>query len=145
MWQPGELQTRMARRRALDSHPGAHRDKIALAKALRRAMTPAERLLWETLRRRALDCQVRPQHIIRGWITDFYIPSGWLVIEIDGDVHDLQPEEDQRRTQALKAEGLRVIRFDNNAVLHDLPSVITRIIDALGSVECTQTDPHSRF
>ena len=54
-----------------------------------------------------------------------------LVIEVDGDVHDLQVEEDHRRTLALEAEGLRVIRFRNEAVLHALPQVIERIVEAV--------------
>ena len=96
-------------------------------------MTPTERRLWAALRRDALGCRVRPQHVIRGWIVDFYIASARLVIEVDGDVHDLQLDEDERRTAALGAEGLRVIRFRNEEVLDALPWVIARIVDALTS------------
>ena len=54
-----------------------------------------------------------------------------LVIEVDGDVHDLQVEQDARRTLALEAEGLRVIRVRNEAVLANLPQVLARIVDAV--------------
>ncbi len=92
-------------------------------------MTQAERHLWDALRGKALGYRVRTQHVIRGWIVDFYIASAGVVIEVDGDVHDLQIEEDQRRTLALQDEGLRVMRVDNEAVLGALPQVIARIVD----------------
>ena len=59
------------------------------------------------------------------------IASARRVIDVDGDVHDLQVEEDARRTLALEAEGLRVIRVRNEAVLANLPQVIARIVDAV--------------
>ena len=37
--------------------------------------------------------RVRPQHLIRRWIVDFYCFATRLVIEVDGDVHDMQRAE----------------------------------------------------
>jgi len=37
--------------------------------------------------------------------------------EVDGDVHDLQKEEDERREKALTEMGLRVVRFGNDEVM----------------------------
>lgn len=121
----------MARRSIVEGRSGADARKVAAARALRHEMTDAERMLWEALRRNALGCRVRAQHVIRGWIVDFYVPSARLVVEVDGDVHELQADEDARRTEALHAEGLRVIRFRNEDVLGALPRVIARIVDAL--------------
>jgi very-short-patch-repair endonuclease len=42
-----------------------------------------------------------------------------LVIEADGDIHDLQKEEDERREKVLSALGLRVVRFENDEVGRD--------------------------
>jgi very-short-patch-repair endonuclease len=42
-----------------------------------------------------------------------------LVVEVDGDVHDLQKEEDERREKVLSALGLRVVRFGNDEVMRD--------------------------
>ena len=42
---------------------------------------------------------------------DFYCHRAALVIEVDGDIHDLQREEDARREKVLSELGLRVIRF----------------------------------
>ncbi len=62
---------------------------------------------------------------------DFFVPTARLVIELDGDVHDLLSEEDARRTLALTQEGLRVIRFRNQAVLDSLAWVVARVVDAM--------------
>ena len=109
----------------------ATRPKTERARELRRTMTPAERVLWDVLRGRALGLRVRPQHVIRGWIVDFYAFSASLVIEVDGDVHDLQSDEDERRSDALRAEGLAVLRVRNEEVLAHLPRVVARIVDAI--------------
>ena len=50
-----------------------------------------------------------------------------LVIEVDGDVHDLQKEEDERRERVLSALGVRVVRFMNDEVVRDLSAVVGRI------------------
>jgi very-short-patch-repair endonuclease len=39
---------------------------------------------------------------------------------VDGDVHDLQKEEDERREKVLSELGLRVVRFRNDEVMRDL-------------------------
>ena len=38
---------------------------------------------------------------------------------MDGDVHDLQQEEDARREKVLGEMGLRVVRFRNDEVVKD--------------------------
>ena len=44
-------------------------------------------------------------------------------MEVDGDVHDLQKEEDERREKVLSEMWLRVIRFRNDEVVKDLSGV----------------------
>jgi very-short-patch-repair endonuclease len=50
-----------------------------------------------------------------------------LVVEVDGDVHDLQKGEDERREKVLSALGLRVVRFGNDEVVRDLSAVVGKI------------------
>ena len=102
--------------------------KTLRARELRREMTGAEQRLWAHLRRRALGCRVRRQHVVLGWITDFFVPAARLVIEVDGDIHDGHVEEDRLRTEALEAAGLRVIRFRNEQVQDPLAAVIADIV-----------------
>jgi len=65
--------------------------------------------------------------IIQGFIVDFYCHKAALVVEVDGDIHDLQQEEDARREKALSELGLRVVRFRNDEVLRDVSAVVGRI------------------
>ena len=69
----------------------------------------------------------RRQQIIEGFVVDFYCHKAALVIEVDGDIHDLQQEEDARRDKALRELGLNVVRFRNDEVLRDLNAVVGRI------------------
>jgi very-short-patch-repair endonuclease len=124
----------MAHRSVRQGSPGADRRKISLSREFRRAMTPAEHALWAALRRGALGHIVRRQHVIRGWIVDFYIPGVGLVIEVDGDVHDMQIEDDRQRTEVLEREGLRVIRVRNEKVLDALPEVVAQVAEAVHTV-----------
>ena len=103
------------------------KEKLQRAKELRRDMTPAEKTLWNELRANKLGVHFRRQQIIEGFIVDFYCHKVSLVIEVDGDIHDLQREEDTRREKALSALGLRVIRFKNDEVARDLSGVVERI------------------
>jgi very-short-patch-repair endonuclease len=90
-------------------------------------MTPAEKTLWNELRANKLGVHFRRQQVIQGFIVDFYCHKAGLVVEVDGDIHDLQREEDARREKALFALGLRVIRFRNDDVARNLSGVVERI------------------
>ena len=68
--------------------------KLERAKELRHEMTPAEKLLWEQVRAKKLGVRFRRQQVIQGFIVDFYCHKAALVVEVDGDVHDLQKDKD---------------------------------------------------
>ena len=51
-------------------------------------------------------------------------------MEVDGDVHDLQKEEDERREKVLSALGLRIVRFRNDEVVRDLSTAVVGRIKA---------------
>ena len=83
--------------------------KVALAKANRHEPTPAEATAWSLLRnRRCLGLKFRRQHVIRGFIVDFYCPELNLAIEVDGTVHRrrTQGEYDEARSRALAHVGI---------------------------------------
>ena len=103
-------------------------EKLNLARQMRKLPTTAEANAWELLRdRRCLGLKFRRQQVIRGFIVDFYCYKAALVIEVDGDIHDLQQEEDARREKVLREMGLRVARFGNEEVMNDLAGVVARI------------------
>ena len=103
------------------------KEKQQRARELRRDMTPAEKVLWAELRANKLGVHFRTQQIIAGFIVDFYCHKSALVVEVDGDIHDLQQEEDARREKALRELGLKIVRFKNDEVLKNLSAVVGKI------------------
>jgi very-short-patch-repair endonuclease len=83
------------------------------ARALRRALTLPEVLLWQALRGgRVGGLRFRRQHPVGPYVLDFYCPSARLALEVDGAVHDLpnQAGRDLRRDAWLAGQGIRVLR-----------------------------------
>lgn len=103
------------------------KEKLQRARELRHEMTPAETVLWQELRANKLGVHFRRQQIIAGFIVDFYCHKAALVVEVDGDIHDLQQEEDARREKALNDIGLRIVRFRNKEVMGNLSVVVNKI------------------
>jgi very-short-patch-repair endonuclease len=102
--------------------------KLEKARALRRNMTAAERLLWERLRANRLHgCHFRRQHIIHGFIVDFYCHAAALIVEVDGDVHENTKAYDRERGLVLSSKGLLTLRFTNDDVLNQTERVLTKI------------------
>ena len=97
--------------------------KLALARQLRREPTPAERHAWSVLRnRRLLGLKFRRQHVLHGFIVDFYCPALKLVLELDGNPHDgaTQASYDDARTAWLKSAGYRLIRIRNRDLTREI-------------------------
>ena len=74
-----------------------------------------------------LGVHFRRQQVIAGFIVDFYCHKAGLVVEVDGDVHDLQQEEDAGREMALSEMGSRVVRFGNDEIVRELSAVVGKI------------------
>ncbi len=98
---------------------------------MRKAPTKAEEILWDSLRGNKIGYHIRRQHVIDRFVVDFACLKENLVIEIDGDIHDLQKEKDEERTNILKNLGFRVIRFKNDEVIKNLDGVINKILNEL--------------
>jgi very-short-patch-repair endonuclease len=107
---------------------------LTAAKEHRREPTVAEETLWAAVRGQQIrGLPFRRQHPGGRFILDFYCPRKKLCVELDGAIHDDQQEQDAARTEALAAHKIKVIRFRNEEVLDDLPSVLQRIEAALDS------------
>lgn len=105
-------------------------DPIILQRAreMWREPTEPERRLWQKLRRKQLNgYKFRRQHPIGRFIVDFYCHQARLVVEVDGESHAFQEEYDAARTAWLEAQGLRVIRFSNKAVMKNIDGVAQAI------------------
>ena len=109
---------------------GAPSDSFSKAQFLRRNETKAEKLLWEKLRNNQLGgLKFRRQHPINIYIADFYCHKFKLIIELDGDYHNQeeQKQKDEVRTEVLRLNGLKIIRFKNEEVEQDINQVLTTI------------------
>jgi very-short-patch-repair endonuclease len=109
---------------------GAKHDTFKKAKELRKSETKAEKLLWARLsKKQLLGLHFRRQHPINCFIADFYCPKIKLVIEVDGDMHELleNKEYDIERTELLNEFGVKVIRFTNNEIINSLVDVVNKI------------------
>ena len=101
-------------------------------RTLRKSLTPAEGKLWAHLRGGRLGGVVfRRQHAIGPYVADFCSPRHHLVLELDGSPHLQQKEQDLQRTEYLRSQGYRVLRFWNNDVIANLDGVIAAILDTL--------------
>ncbi len=101
------------------------------ARALRRALTPAELKLWQRLKGGQTGVQFRRQHPIGPFIADFYCAEAKLAIEVDGRSHGAEGAEDAdaRRTAYFASKGVSVMRFGNDEVHDDADSVAGRIVE----------------
>ena len=111
-------------------------------KALRNNMTPAEVLLWRSLRgSRAGGWKWRRQQGIGPFVLDFYCPALRLCIELDGSAHDYTYEYDNQRTDYLNAQDIRVVRFTNDQVFNSYDGVVAEIIRICSERQGDVTDP----
>jgi very-short-patch-repair endonuclease len=105
--------------------------RIGLARAQRKAIIPAEKMLWRALRNRALGgFKFRRQHPIGAYVVDFACVECKLIVEIDGETHLDRRNEDNRRTRFLETEGWQVLRFWNTEVYDDFEPVKEAIYSA---------------
>jgi len=112
----------------------------ALARKLRNNANEIEALLWSRLRRSQLGgLKFSRQIPIAGFVADFVCRSACLVIELDGSQHAEAITYDARRTQAIEAEGYRVIRFWNSDVLTNMDGVLEIILNAASGGERAPT------
>jgi very-short-patch-repair endonuclease len=103
------------------------------AKGLRQTMTRAETLLWRYLKAHRIDdLGFRRQVPIGDYVVDFVCHEARIVIELDGETHDFesQQEHDVTRDAWLATRGYIVLRFVNQDVLSNLEGVVTVIRDA---------------
>jgi very-short-patch-repair endonuclease len=97
-------------------------------------MTDAERRLSSTLRCEQLKgFKFRRQAAIGPYIADFVCFSERLIIELDGGQHNEEGKRqyDSDRSEWLRLEGFRVLRFWNNEVFENLDGIIDVIWAAL--------------
>ena len=98
------------------------------ARKLRKESTKAEIYLWNELKnKKMMGYGFKREKPIGEYIVDFYSPDLKFVIKIDGITHDYKMESDKARQKYLESLSLKVIRFKDSDVNHNLEGVINSL------------------
>ncbi|MCG2700709.1 endonuclease domain-containing protein [Candidatus Parcubacteria bacterium] len=102
--------------------------KIRIAREFRKKPTRSERMMWDKLRRNNfLGLGFRRQHVIEGFIVDFYCHKLKLVLEIDGPIHQYQIDDDCERQKIIKNKGIKIFIIKSDDVEYDIESVLKEL------------------
>jgi very-short-patch-repair endonuclease len=105
-----------------------HFNKKIFAQQLRKESTPEEIKVWEVLRNRKYKgLKFRRQHVIEGFVVDFYCHDLRLAIEIDGKVHIKQKEYDELRQYLIEGNKIKFIRITNEEINIDVSILLHQI------------------
>jgi len=94
-------------------------------------MPESEVILWSQLQGKQLaGFKFRRQYGVGTYVVDFYCPQLKLAIEIDGDSHVQMDSEqfDRVRQGEIERYGIKLLRFTNEDVKHNLTSVLDAIL-----------------
>jgi very-short-patch-repair endonuclease len=108
-------------------------NKKTLRQKLRHIATPAEKLLWKSLKNSGAGAKFRRQHSVGSYVLDFYCPEHKLAIEVEGRIHDdvLVGDYDAERQSYLESKGIRILYFKNRELLELTDFVVGAIRTAV--------------
>jgi len=99
------------------------------AQQMRRQPTQAEVLLLDHIGNRQLQgIKFRFQHILLGYILDFYSPEYRIAVELDGAGHDAQ--DDAIRDRAFAVWGVLTMRFPNEKPAEEIVAALKSAVQA---------------
>ncbi len=105
-------------------------EELTERRSLRTNGTKEEAMMWKVLRNRQVSgVRFRRQFSVGAYILDFYCPELKLCIELDGAGHYNSEglRHDYVRDKYLSELGIRVLRFENLAVLKMQPVMLAEI------------------
>ena len=106
------------------------------ARANRKAMGEPETRMWLALRAKRIGgVKFRRQKVIGPYIADFAANEPMLVVEIDGDTHDVGDAQEHVRTSFLESRGYRVQRYSNLDVMQNLEGVLMHLMAVIEEMQ----------
>lgn len=94
------------------------------AQKLRKTLTDAEQKLWRHIRKQQLmGFKFRRQSPIGKYVVDFVCLEKRLVVELDGGQHAATQVYNHSRSEWLRSQGFKVIRFWNHDVMNRVEEV----------------------
>jgi very-short-patch-repair endonuclease len=103
---------------------------------LREAVSRSEAKLWLYLSGGKLGVSFRRQHPIGPYFADYYCARLRLIVEVDGDGHDVK--SDAARDEYMQMKGLHVLRFSAEDAFSSPEGVAETILNA---VRLRSSDP----
>ena len=101
---------------------------------MRHNLTETEQILWRRISGKQLGVAFRRQIPVDRYILDFLAPAAKLVVEVDGQGHELRRTADARRDRQLQRLGYRVVRLPAELVRRNVAEAVARIRAALYGV-----------
>ena len=118
---------------------------IERSRELRKRMPPAEARLWNYLRSlKEQGFRFRRQVQLGPYYVDFASHHPKLVIEVDGETH-FNTEAiayDTRRSELIRSQGYRIVRYSNLEVRNNLEGVATHLTTVLAALPPPLIPPH---
>lgn len=106
--------------------------KRDFARQLRQEQTSAEEKVWELLRNnKFMGLKFRRQHVVEGFVVDFYCHEYKLAIEIDGGIHKEQKDYDELRQVEIETKDVTFIRITNEEIERDETIVLKKIKEVI--------------
>jgi very-short-patch-repair endonuclease len=110
-----------------DTTVGKPIEQVQFAREQRHSPSKAEGILWQALRNGQLGVRFRRQHPCDRFVLDFYCLPVKLAVEVDGPLHEEQVRYDRWRDEELGKLGIRVLRFQTEAVEANVVLVVDEI------------------
>ncbi len=119
-----------------------HYKKRDFARYLRKDQTNTEQIVWELLRNRKCNgLKFRRQHVVEGFVVDFYCDKYKLAIELDGSVHNRRKDYDELRDVEIGSKNIYIIRIRNSEIEKNPQIVLMKIQRYLGVLNNAMATP----
>ncbi len=106
-----------------------------LARELRKNSTLAEVLLWQNIKGKCYGYEFHRQVPINEFIVDFYCHELQLAIEIDGNTHDYNYANDEKRQRKLEDLGISFVRFSDYDVKRNINDILRALEFVISEIE----------
>ena len=106
-----------------------------LARELRKNSTLSEVLMWQNIKGKSYGYEFHRQVPIDEYIVDFYCHELHLAIEIDGNTHDYNFENDDQRQKKLENLEIIFIRFSDWDVKRNMNDVLRALEFVISEIE----------
>ena len=105
--------------------------KKIFARNLRKEQTESEKKLWELIRnRKFFGLKFRRQHVVEGFVVDFYCNEIRLGIEVDGGIHLKRKDYDRLRLEIIESKDIVIIRITNKELRNNKNDVFEILLKA---------------